>query len=64
MVSSKVALNEQFMVTGLGGDGADGSPNRIIRILVRRGGNSATFGENLIFMLNRASALPCLQLMM
>jgi Protein of unknown function (DUF2013) len=52
----KVALNEQFMVTGLGGDDPEGSTNRIIRILVRRGGNSATFGENLIFMLNRASA--------
>lgn len=61
-----VALNEQFMVTGLGTDGPEGSTNRIIRILVRRGGNSATFGENLIFMLNRAKHTPedlCVQLL-
>lgn len=28
--------------------------NRVIQILMRRLGSSKTFGENLIFMLNRA----------
>ncbi|EAU83953.2 hypothetical protein CC1G_09835 [Coprinopsis cinerea okayama7 len=64
-----VALNEQFMVAGLGSDSQkapDESNNRIIRILVRRFGNSHTFGENLIFMLNRAKHTPedlCMQLL-
>lgn len=30
------------------------SGNRVIQILMRRLGSSKTFGENLIFMLNRA----------
>jgi len=37
--------------------GHDPSPekkNRIFRVLVRRLGFSQTFGENMIFMLNRA----------
>lgn len=40
-----------------GKDGADGKPeyeNRIVSVLMRRRGSSRTFGENLIFMLNRA----------
>jgi Protein of unknown function (DUF2013) len=28
--------------------------NRVLHVLVRRHGTSQTFGENLIFMLNRA----------
>jgi hypothetical protein len=30
------------------------SQNRILHVLIRRHGTSQTFGENLIFMLNRA----------
>jgi Protein of unknown function (DUF2013) len=30
------------------------SPNRVLHVLLRRHGTSQTFGENLIFMLNRA----------
>lgn len=29
--------------------------NRVVRVLMRRLGMSQTFGENMIFMLNRAS---------
>ena len=61
----QIALNEQFMVTGLG-DEPQTSPekknkeppepkNRIIRVMMRRLGTCRTFGENMIFMLNRAS---------
>lgn len=32
-----------------------GSENRVLRVLMSRLGLSMTFGENLIFMLNRAS---------
>lgn len=38
-------------------DGADEKPqyeNRVVSVLMRRLGSSRTFGENLIFMLNRA----------
>lgn len=38
-------------------DGAHKKPeyeNRVISVLIRRLGSSRTFGENLIFMLNRA----------
>jgi hypothetical protein len=31
------------------------SNNRVLRVLMRRLGSSKTFGENMIFMLNRAS---------
>jgi hypothetical protein len=31
--------------------------NRVLRILMRRLGSTKTFGENMIFMLNRASEL-------
>jgi len=40
-----------------GKDGKDGGPqyeNRVVSVLLRRLGSSRTFGENLIFMLNRA----------
>jgi hypothetical protein len=30
------------------------SNNRVLHVLIRRHGTSQTFGENLIFMLNRA----------
>jgi hypothetical protein len=30
------------------------SQNRVLHVLIRRHGTSQTFGENLIFMLNRA----------
>ena len=61
----QIALNEQFMVTGLG-DEPQTSPekknkeppepnNRIIRVMMSRLGTCRTFGENMIFMLNRAS---------
>ena len=65
----QVALNEQFMVASLkpetprpdaksareikDGQTPD-SQNRVLRILMSRLGSSMTFGENLIFMLNRA----------
>lgn len=36
---------------------SDEPKNRLIRVLMRRLGSSKTFGENMIFMLNRASGL-------
>jgi hypothetical protein len=33
---------------------ASHSQNRVLHVLIRRHGTSQTFGENLIFMLNRA----------
>lgn len=63
----QVALNEQFMVAGLGEEGSQTCPvkknaeevpepkNRIIRVMMRRLGSCRTLGENMIFMLNRAS---------
>lgn len=57
---TKVSLNEQFMVVSLP-DGptpkineTSESMNRVLRVLMRRLGSSKTFGENMIFMLNRA----------
>jgi hypothetical protein len=37
------------------------SDNRVLHVLIRRHGTSQTFGENLIFMLNRAGRcfVPC-----
>lgn len=71
-----VALNEQFMVASLSpsdkaalqhGDGLKPEvQNRVLRVLMRRLGSSMTFGENLIFMLNRAGRTPedrCMQLL-
>ncbi|KAF8812814.1 hypothetical protein BYT27DRAFT_7182270 [Phlegmacium glaucopus] len=60
-----IALNEQFMVAGLGDEESQISPgrkqkeppepkNRVIRVMMRRLGTCRTFGENMIFMLNRA----------
>ncbi|PPQ77944.1 hypothetical protein CVT25_015419 [Psilocybe cyanescens] len=61
-----IALNEQFMVAGLGSDGspigdkkeAQEPKNRVIRVMMRRLGSCKTFGENLIFMLNRTKHTP------
>lgn len=59
----QVALNEQFMVASLPPTSSNkqrnGQPeakgeNRVLSVLMRRLGSSQTFGENLIFMLNRA----------
>lgn len=54
------------MVAGLGEEESQTSPgekkkeapepkNRVIRVMMRRLGTCRTFGENMIFMLNRAS---------
>ncbi|KAI0783275.1 hypothetical protein C8Q75DRAFT_726427 [Abortiporus biennis] len=68
-----VALNEQFMLASLhphgsvGGEATTQSPqdskhpekgNRVLRVLMSRLGSSMTFGENMIFMLNRAGRTP------
>ncbi|PWN40806.1 hypothetical protein IE81DRAFT_325190 [Ceraceosorus guamensis] len=74
-----VALNEQFMVSALAlapaatqdekasQDTPQRSGNLIISILKERFNHSKTFGENLIFMLNRASSSDaedlCMQLL-
>ncbi|KAF7330025.1 DUF2013 domain-containing protein [Mycena kentingensis (nom. inval.)] len=67
-----VALNEQFMVANLPNEPGEalGEPseprNRVLRVLMRRLGMSKTFGENMIFMLNRAERTPedlCMQLL-
>lgn len=56
----QVALNEQFMVATLPAGGKESkhtSPeesNRVLRVLMLRLNSSKTFGENMIFMLNRA----------
>lgn len=59
----QVALNEQFMVASLGNNTVSASQstpegnNRVLHVLMRRLWASKTFGENMIFMLNRASML-------
>ncbi|KAJ7121079.1 hypothetical protein C8R44DRAFT_540530, partial [Mycena epipterygia] len=69
-----VALNEQFMVASLSNESDKSTPppapsepkNRVLRVLMRRLGSSKTFGENMIFMLNRAQRTPedlCMQLL-
>ncbi|KAJ7047935.1 hypothetical protein C8F04DRAFT_26461 [Mycena alexandri] len=68
-----VALNEQFMVASLTNEPDANSPapapepkNRVLRVLMRRLGSAKTFGENMIFMLNRAQRTPedlCMQLL-
>ncbi|KAK2460866.1 hypothetical protein APHAL10511_007336 [Amanita phalloides] len=61
------ALNEQFMVASLSPNDAQQekeSKNRVLRVLMRRLNLSKTFGENMIFMLNRAKHTPedfCMQ---
>ncbi|KAJ7076503.1 hypothetical protein B0H15DRAFT_595737 [Mycena belliarum] len=60
-----VALNEQFMVASLPSDSPE-PKNRVLQVLMRRLGSSKTFGENMIFMLNRAQRTPedlCMQLL-
>lgn len=67
-----VALNEQFMVaaldkkTTLSSGKAPEVQNRVIHVLTSRLGSTKTFGENMIFMLNRASQSAddqCMQLL-
>ncbi|KAG7095575.1 hypothetical protein E1B28_006308 [Marasmius oreades] len=69
-----VALNEQFMMISVNnGTTNDSKPephaaasNRVLHILMRRLNCSNTFGENMIFMLNRAQRTPedlCMQLL-
>lgn len=64
-----VALNEQFMVAGLIDPRKSSHPsgNIVMTVLRTRLNASKTFGENLIFMLNRASNLDaediCMQLL-
>ncbi|PVG03971.1 hypothetical protein CPB86DRAFT_694417 [Serendipita vermifera] len=60
-----VALNEQFMVAAMPSSAVDPQSgkrkkerkgyNKILEVLMRRVHSSKTFGENIIFMLNRAS---------
>lgn len=42
--------------THSGGDARPEEQNRVLRVLMARLGSSMTFGENMIFMLNRAGA--------
>ena len=82
LTAVQVALNEQFMVAslhpntpqpnsnGFAAQQTDSrtpeSSNRVLRVLISRVGSSPTFGENLIFMLNRAERTPedlCMQLL-
>ncbi|KAI0725947.1 hypothetical protein C8Q72DRAFT_848759 [Fomitopsis betulina] len=67
-----VALNEQFMVAGLHEENGGKqhqkteTDNRVLQVLMARRGSSMTFGENMIFMLNRAGRSPedlCMQLL-
>ncbi|KLO18938.1 hypothetical protein SCHPADRAFT_844224 [Schizopora paradoxa] len=73
-----VALNEQFMVASLHHGPAPANKsllqprksaeqsNRVLSVLMRRLHSSKTFGENMIFMLNRAGNTPedlCMQLL-
>lgn len=59
-----ISLNEQFMVAELAAKpqsdlaNVTNSQNRVLHVLIRRHGTSQTFGENLIFMLNRAGRTP------
>ncbi|OAX33796.1 hypothetical protein K503DRAFT_775213 [Rhizopogon vinicolor AM-OR11-026] len=63
-----VGLNEQFMVACLSNNQSKEpeSQNRVLNVLMSRLGSSKTFGENMIFMLNRASRSAedlCMQLL-
>ncbi|KAG6853745.1 hypothetical protein C0991_001761 [Blastosporella zonata] len=66
-----VSLNEQFMVANLSTEvehatAESESKNRVINVFMHRLGSSKTFGENMIFMLNRAERTPedlCMQLL-
>ena len=71
---TQVALNEQFMVATMSSSpsnttasqnlkqSSDEDNNRVLRILMRRLNSSKTFGENMIFMLNRAGEHFCVRL--
>lgn len=50
------ALAPEVGALGLAPNAAEASEykNRVLRVLMRRLGSSKTFGENMIFMLNRA----------
>ena len=59
----QLALNEQFMVAGTKKKSTEveepaDSRNRVLDVLKSRLGSSKTFGENMIFMLNRACTSP------
>ncbi|KAJ7032502.1 hypothetical protein C8F04DRAFT_1357990 [Mycena alexandri] len=65
-----VALNEQSLTNEPDANSPAPAPsepkNRVLRVLMRRWGSTKTFGENMIFMLNRAQRTPedlCLQLL-
>ncbi|KAF7797972.1 hypothetical protein EIP86_009179 [Pleurotus ostreatoroseus] len=67
LIGGQISLNEQFMVASIQPHTpADAKPvskrpeeyNRVLRILMARMGSSMTFGENMIFMLNRAGRSP------
>ncbi|EJD01900.1 uncharacterized protein FOMMEDRAFT_147075 [Fomitiporia mediterranea MF3/22] len=72
-----VALNEQFMVATVSSSTSSNGHkdskhlpaeqnNRVLRVLMLRLNSSKTFGENMIFMLNRAGRTPedlCMQLL-
>ena len=53
-----MSFNEQFMITILSHEAIehdeDFNPNTVLQVLGERIGSSKTFGENVIFMLNRA----------
>ncbi|CAI2177669.1 18884_t:CDS:2 [Funneliformis geosporum] len=49
-----LSFNEQFLLTCSQIEDVDWNPNTVLRVLGARIGSSKTFGENLIFMLNRA----------
>lgn len=53
MVASLTSDAEAHVPKPNGTEASD-SKNRILRVLMRRLGSSKTFGENMIFMLNRA----------
>jgi hypothetical protein len=65
--NDQVSLNEQFMVASLNNPNSEvpllesqsiapppASKNRVLDVLMHRLGSAKTFGENMIFMLNRA----------
>ncbi|KAE8225576.1 hypothetical protein CF319_g1709 [Tilletia indica] len=61
-----VAVNEQFMVAGFANGEASPMKNTVLEVFRTRLNVSKTFGENLIFMLNRASGDAediCMQLL-
>ncbi|KAG6834984.1 hypothetical protein H0H93_005916 [Arthromyces matolae] len=68
-----VSLNEQYMVASIGNQAEhitttpeSDSKNRLLNVLMRRLGATKTFGENMIYMLNRADRTPedlCMQLL-